>query len=148
MASATAAGRGTALRTIARQDFEREVLQAEGPVLVDLHRHGEEYPHVIRGIQEVLRENGENLPFMRIEVEAYQDMLDEYRQAKGYHAYNLDKFPAVALFRAGRLVTTFNPTLSSQERGLQYLDAKRQFQRFLDKFVHYDPEALTFNHKQ
>lgn len=148
MASATAAGRGAALRTIARQDFDREVLQAEGPVLVELHRRGEDYPHVIRAIQEVLHENNQNVPFVRIDVEAYQDLLDEYRQGKGYKAYDLDKFPAVGLFRDGRLVTTYNPTFSSRERGVQYLDVKRQFQRFVNKFINYDPESLTFNHKQ
>lgn len=148
MASATAAGRGAALRTIARQDFDREVLQAEGPVLVELHRRGEDYPHVIRAIQEVLRENNQNVPFVRIDVEAYQDLLDEYRRGKGYKAYDLDKFPAVGLFRDGRLVTTYNPTFSSRERGVQYLDVKRQFQRFVNKFINYDPESLTFNHKQ
>src|SRR5690606_11343994 len=119
-----------------------------GPVLVELHRRGEDYPHVIRAMQDVLRENNETLPFVRIEVEAYEDLLEEYRRSRGYQAYVLDKFPAVALFREGRLVTTFNPIFSSRERGLQYLDAKRQFQRFVDKFIHYDPEKLTFNHKK
>jgi len=146
MASATAAGRGAALRAIPRQDFEREVLGAEGPVLVELHRRGQDYPHVIQGIQEVLREMGQQLPLVRIDVDEYQDLLDQYRRDKGYKAYDLDHLPAVALFRDGRLITTYNPTFSSRERDIQYLDVRRQFRRFIDKFINYDPEKLTFNH--
>src|SRR5690606_9245489 len=99
-----------------------------------------------QGIQEVLREMGQQLPLVRIDVDEYQDLLDQYRRDKGYKAYDLDHLPAVALFRDGRLITTYNPTFSSRERDIQYLDVRRQFRRFIDKFINYDPEKLTFNH--
>ena len=131
---------------VPRAAFETDILQSERPVLAVLQARGVDDRTFTRCIAEVLRQRQEDIRLVRIRVEEYQDLISEWRQNKGYHAYNLDKLPAAALFRKGELVTTFNPTLTSPEPDVQRNQIKRQFERFLEKFIHYDPEKVTFNH--
>ena len=146
--SALGGVRDVSLPQLDRQAFEREVLQAEGPVLVNLYKRDLEDRLFVRALTEVLREQNEDLRFVSVGVDDIADLIDTWRKNKGYHAYNLDKLPAAALFRKGELVTTFNPIVTTAEPEVRRSVIKRQFRRFLEKFIHYDPEKLTFNHKQ
>lgn len=160
------------LPVIHRDVFEREVLQAERPVLAELYdpavadrspgtSAGQprrpastvsvgivDYGAFIRAITRVLRDDGEDVKLVRLPLAEYEDLLDGYRREKGYHAYDFDKLPGAALFRGGELVTTFNPTLNYTDPAVQFGDITRQFRRFLENFVHYDPDQVTFNHKK
>lgn len=147
MASAATRGRSV-VPSVPRERFESEMLESEAPVLAELHAPGVDYGTFSDTVRRVLHERGEDVGHVSIDTQAYRDVLDGYRGNKGYHAFDLERLPAAALFREGRLVTTFNSTLASPEPAAQRTEIRQQFERFLNKFLHYDPEKLTFNHKK
>lgn len=143
-----ARGLSTAVPVVRRNEFEQAVLSEEGPVLAELSARDANYPHFTRAVQETLAQEAPEVKFVRVEVDEYRDLFDKYQENKGYHAYNFEKLPGAVLFRNGNVVTTFNPTFSSLDAKVQYIDVKRQLRWFIGKFIKYDPEKVTFNHKK
>ena len=133
---------------VTRERFYHEVIESDRPVLVELWREGVDYDAFERAIESVARERRGDFKLVRIRMDDFRDLLEAYRENKGYTAIDFDRHPAAALFRQGRLITTFNPILPLGEESVQYHDVRYQFQRFLQKFVYFDPAKLTFNHKK
>lgn len=145
MASVTRGSTG--VTRLSREQFQQQVLESEQPVLVILQAEGVDDRTFVTAITNVLQKQSEDLKVVAINVKDIQDILEQLEQNKTYHTYDLKNLPAAGLFRNGDLVTTFNPRISSREALVQRSAIERQFRLFLDKFVHYDPEKLTFNHK-
>lgn len=133
---------------VTRQTFYREVVESDRPVLVELFKDGVDYDVFERAIEDVARRHPGDFRLVHIRVDEFADLIDAYRHHKGYATWNFDRLPAAALFRKGQLVTTFNPTLPLGEESIRYHDIHYQFERFLQKFVYYDPAKVTFNHKR
>lgn len=140
--------RGAAWPLVTRETFYREVIESDKPVFVELWKEGADYSVFERAVQDVARAHRGDFKLGRIRVSDFADLIEAYKASKGYSAYDFDRLPALALFRKGQLVTTFNPILPLGEESVQYHDIRYQFQRFLSKFVYYDPAKVTFNHKK
>lgn len=137
---------GSRLTRISRDNFEQEVLQSERPVLVVLQTPTVDDREVIAAIQRVLQAEAEDVALVSMDLDEFKVVYREQLESTKYHTFNFESLPAVGLFRSGRLVTTFNPRITSYEPGVKGDKIARQFQRFIAKFFRYDPEKLTFNH--
>lgn len=140
--------RGAAgIQRLSRENFQSEVLEAEGTVLVIFQRNETDGSQFFGVLEKVRQEVAPDVRMVRALTSDFEDLIREWKANRGYQTYDLDNLPAMGLFRQGRLITTFNPRMVSRERGVIDSKVGLQFKRFLDKFIHYDPEKLTFNHK-
>ncbi|MEX2355450.1 MAG: hypothetical protein WD535_00315 [Thermaerobacterales bacterium] len=137
-----------ALPEVSRDDLENKILPAEGPVLVELWTAESDSETFTRAVNNVHRERPDDFRLVRVRLSDLVDLINEHRTNKFYNAYNFDQLPALALFREGRLVTTFNPAQPHPDAVIWQNDIERQFRRFLAIFLDFDPEKVTYNHKK
>lgn len=130
----------------ARGDYLEHALKFEALLLV--FRGPEvDYGPFLRAVSRVHGERDDDISLLQADIKDLLPIFAELRTAKGYSAYNLDRLPALGLFREGRLVTTFNPLLAVSAKAAEK-EIEQQFRRFLQIFLDYDPEKVTYNHKK
>lgn len=131
---------------LARGDFLEHALHFETLLLV-FWRADVDYGPFLRAVSRVHGEQDNEISLLQADVRDLQPLFDRFQAAKGYSAFNLDQLPALGLFREGRLVATFNPTLAASSKVVEK-EIEQQFRRFLKIFIDFDPEKVTYNHKK
>jgi len=61
---------------------------------------------------------------------------------RAFDSFDFDRWPAVAVLRGGRLVTTFHPRRVFFPEALQEREEREQVEIFLSKMVYYDPAKV------
>lgn len=131
---------------VAKGDYLEHAIKNFDPLLLVFYTDEVDYGPFMQAVTKVLDERDDEISLVRAEIEDLQPLFAELRATKGYHAYDFDRLPALGLFRSGQLITTFNPILPVS-RKVMVKEIEQQFRRFIEVFVDYDPEKLTFNHK-
>lgn len=131
---------------MARGDYLDHAIKNFDPLLLVFYSDEVDYGPFLRAVTKVLGERDDEISLVQADIKDLQPLFDELRKTKGYSAYDFDRLPALGLFRSGRMVTTFNPILPVSRKVVEK-EIEQQFRRFVDVFVDYDPEKLTFNHQ-
>lgn len=131
----------------AQGEYLEHVLGLDGPALIVFRAEGVDYGPFLQAVGQVLKERDDVILLAEANIADLTDYFNKLRQERAYHAYDVDRLPALGLIRDGKLVATFNPVLSVSAKAM-VKEIEQQFRRFMATFVDYDPEKLTFNHKK
>lgn len=131
------------LPRVTPETFEREVLQRGGSVLV-LFDDGSDVSRTLAGVlAAAVQGRVDRISGFVADADAFADMRREYEEQRhAVDTYHLDLTPVIALFRGGKLITTFEPWLHYHGRRLWRQDLAGQFETFLTKMVDYDPSKV------
>ncbi|HLS89460.1 MAG TPA: hypothetical protein VK008_07510 [Sphingobacteriaceae bacterium] len=131
---------------LAKGDYLDHAIKNFDPLLLVFYTDEVDYGPFLRAVSKVLEERDDEISLVRADIKDLEPLFAELRATKGYHAYDFDRLPALGLFRSGQLITTFNPILPVSRKVMEK-EIEQQFRRFVEVFVDYDPEKLTFNHR-
>lgn len=80
---------------------------------------------------------------VQVSVAGLQDQFERWQsQRHAYDTYDFGRWPAVGVFRGGRLITTFHPRSVFRDARLQEREELEQLQIFVSKMVDYDPAQV------
>lgn len=78
-----------------------------------------------------------------VSAEAVRPRLQAWQEKRrAYDTFDFTRWPAVGVFRGGRLITTFHPRRVFFAEALQAREEREQIEIFLAKLVYYDPAAV------
>lgn len=130
------------LQRIHPRDFQERVLSGEGSILV-LFSDDSEVARVLHGVLSRAVAEHEGLTGYVADGEAFSEIRKRYEEKRHLtDTFHLDALPVIALFRKGKLITTFEPWLHYAGKRLWRQDLSGQFEIFLEKMVYFDPTKV------
>ncbi len=132
------------MKKISREEFEKEVLEADKPVLVNLRSKERAFKNWTEAVMNVTKEHNE-LKVVEVDVAEYADIFEGYEaERKVYSTFDVEYLPALALYREGNFITTVSSWSKAKDEA-PVRDYERQISMFLNKFVFYDPSEVKYN---
>jgi len=117
---------------------KEEFLQATAAapvVLANFKRDGQTHPLLTRALQRLSAANT-NVKVIELDLDALADLVNEYLEAMDPFSGTLDfSYPGVALYRDGRLITTFQPWMNLDSERLNERLVEEQLAVFLRKLA-------------
>ncbi|MBX6350628.1 MAG: hypothetical protein IRZ11_03850 [Clostridia bacterium] len=124
-------------------DWEREVLEGEGSRFL-LFSDGSDVAEVLHDVLAEACQRHDGIAGFVADGEEFAAVRRRYEEGRHIvDTFHLDELPVIALFRKGRLVTTFEPWIHYAGRRFWRRDLAGQFEVFLEKMVYYDPTKVS-----
>lgn len=115
-----------------------------GPTLLVLLDHGTAADQLLAGVlAQAAAAHSDRVQAAAVAADQLQAELQAWQEKRGaLNTYDFAQVPLAAVFRRGRLVTTFHPRQVFFNERLQRREAQEQLEIFLAKMVYYDPARV------
>lgn len=122
----------------------QEVVAASGKTFLVLFDRDTPEDRRLAGIlAAIAAERADRLRALAVPAEEVLSRLQAWQQGRrAYDTFDFTRWPAVGVFRRGRLVTTFHPRHVFFIDRLQEREEREQLEIFLAKMVDYDPASV------
>jgi hypothetical protein len=137
--------RQAGLPTVAREEFQRRVLEEQPDVttFVLFDRGTEEDRITQDALADAVRRHAGRMRAFRADARAFASYFQELQAGRrDFDSFDFNRWPAVGVYRRGRLLTTFNPRRVFYLPKLQAREVREQLDVFLTKMVYYDPSKV------
>ncbi len=142
--------KGTELERLTEAEIAKRLLdpaaQGEGSeisTLLLLDRGQPDDARLARVLAAAAQEHPDRLRAARVDAREILPRLQAWQAArKAVDSFHFGLWPVAALFRGGRLITTFHPRRVFFDDRLQEPEERAQLEVFLGKMVFYDPSQV------
>jgi hypothetical protein len=122
---------------------EGQTPDAAETVLVLFDRGTPDDARTARVLAAVAGEHRDRVRAASVPAEPLLPRLQSWQERRrAYDTYDFRRWPAVGVFRGGRLITTFHPRRVFFDDRLQEREEREQLEIFLSKMVYYDPAQV------
>lgn len=139
---------GEALQRLASDQIEALVRPAQegadGPTTFVLADRGTaDDARVARVLQEAAGDHSDRVKVAAAPADLLVARLQAWQEhRRAFDTFDFRRWPAVLVFRGGRLVTTFHPRHVFFAEKLQQREEREQLEIFLSKMVYFDPTKV------